>query len=334
VYVLELVGEEDPLAVREAASVCRDVRRLAPGLATAGALDRVGDLALTRRAGALVAAAPADVGAAVAALADASLERTGSVAVRATDCRATTDTSTRRAERALGAALVDRGFDVDLDAPDHVLRALFSAPRAEAAAVVPGAPEEGVCAMGWVVAAGADGFAARAPTDRPFFQPGSMDPRLGRALVNVAGAGPDRRLLDPMCGTGGLLVEAGLVGARPLGVDARSRMVRGAERNLEAHLDGYGLAVGDATRLPLVDDAVGGVAVDVPYGRQSPVEGGRPLCDLVEGAAAEARRVGCRAVLVGDRRWDDACEAAGWTVTGAFERYVHRSLTRYVHVLE
>jgi len=334
VYALELVGEEDALAVREAASTCREVRRLGPGVATAAGVDRVGDLALTRRAAGLVAVTAADLGAAATALADAALDREGSVAVRAADCRGTTGVSTQRAERELGAVLVDRGFAVDLDDPDHVLRALFAAPRADDAGIAPGAPDEGVCAMGWVVAEGAGGFAARAPTDRPFFQPGSMDAWLGRALVNVAGAGPGRRLLDPMCGTGGMLVEAGLVGARPVGVDARRRMIRGARRNLAAHLDAYDLLVGDATRLPLRDGAVDGVAVDVPYGRQSPVEGGRPPDRLVEGAMTEARRVAPRTVLVGDRRWDDACEAAGWTVAATFERYVHRSLTRHVHVLE
>jgi len=337
VYVLELVGEDDALAAREAARTCGDVRPLAPGLATAARTDRVADLAFTRRADALVAAAPADVDAARDALADAAPAGEGSIAVRAVDLRGTTDVDTRRAERELGAVLVDCGFGVDLDDPDAVLRAAFSTPRADGAALAPGTPGEGVCAMGWVDAEARGGFAERAPTDRPFFQPGSMDARLGRALANLAGAAPGRRLLDPMCGTGGILIEAGLVGADVVGVDAQRKMVRGARRNLAADLDGgYETARGDATRLPLRDGAVEGVAVDAPYGRQSPVKGGRPLRELVEGVAGETRRVTepRRAVLVGDRTWADACEAAGWTVAATFERYVHRSMTRYVHVLE
>ena len=54
---------------------------------------------------------------------------------------------------------------------------------------------------------------------------------------------------------------------------------------------------------------------------------------LVGDALAEARRVAPRAAVVGDRPYDDAAEAAGWTVDAHIERPVHRSLTRHVHVL-
>jgi tRNA (guanine10-N2)-dimethyltransferase len=37
--------------------------------------------------------------------------------------------------------------------------------------------------------------------------------------------------------------------------------------------------------------------------------------------------------VVADRSWDGAAEAAGWSVEARFERRVHGSLTRHVHVL-
>ncbi|OYR89408.1 RNA methyltransferase, partial [Halorubrum distributum] len=57
------------------------------------------------------------------------------------------------------------------------------------------------------------------------------------------------------------------------------------------------------------------------------------LADLVAGALAEAARVAPRAVLVADRDWRAPAREAGWTVDAAFERRVHRSLTRHVLVL-
>jgi len=41
-----------------------------------------------------------------------------------------------------------------------------------------------------------------------------------------------------------------------------------------------------------------------------------------------------RCVLMADRSWEDAARAAGWTVDSRFERRVHRSLVRHVHVLD
>jgi tRNA (guanine10-N2)-dimethyltransferase len=333
VYLLEFAGDDDRFAAREAGTAASAVCPLGVGLATARGVDGVERLAFTRSVADLVGTAAADVDAARALLSAASLDRAGSVAVRARDVRGSTGVDTQRAERVLGRVLVDRGFAVDLDAPDHVLRAAFAARDGAR-----GSPDRdgngggGVCALGWVVAEPPREFAP-APTDRPFFQPGSMDPALARALANLAGARPGRRTLDPMCGTGGILVEAGLVGATVLGVDAQAKMVRGARENLRAYLDGGDTLRGDATRLPLADDAVDGVVFDAPYGRQSAIQG-RDLASVVRGALAEAHRVAPRAVAVGDRDWRALAGEVGWTVESAFRRRVHRSLVRHVLVLD
>jgi tRNA (guanine10-N2)-dimethyltransferase len=320
VYGLELAGEDDAFAAREAACAATAVDVVAPGLATARGVDadRFRTLAYSHRAVRLLGRCAASVDAARTLVAAADLDRAGSVAVRARDVRSTAGVDTRRAERALGSALVDRGFAVDLDDPDHELRALFSA---------------GACLVGWLAAESVRDYGDRRPTDRPFFQPGSMAPLDARALANLAGAAPGRTILDPMCGTGGTLIEAGLVGARPVGVDAQRKMVHGAGDNLRASLDtGFHLVRGDATRLPLADDAVDGVVFDAPYGRQSKVAR-HDLTDLVGGALSEAHRVAPRAVVVGDRSWREAALDAGWTVEATFERRVHRSLTRHVLLL-
>ncbi len=350
-YWLELAGEEDAFAAAEAATAATAVELLGPGVARAGAVaDGVGRLAYTRAAHEAIGRTDADVDAAVALLAAAPIDRRGSVAVRARNVRNTTAVSTSVAERALGNVLVDRGFTVDLDDPDHVLRALFAAgdrPVHEAVAGADGR-DASLCALGWV-AGEADREFAPKPTDRPFFQPGSMAPADARAYVNLAGAGPGRTFLDPMCGTGGLPLEAGLIGSDVVACDAQSKMVSGTRRNLEAFLgsdvtvplSGDGevdtphrhVVRGDATALPLDRDTVDCVAFDAPYGRQSKIAR-HELADLVGGALAEAARVAPRAVVVADRDWRDLAREAGWSVAATFERRVHRSLTRHVTVLD
>jgi tRNA (guanine10-N2)-dimethyltransferase len=318
VYVLELAGKDDEFAAYEAGCAASDVSVLAPGLATArGLTDRFETLAYTHRASDLLGTCEPTVGDAQRLLAASSVDRTGTVAVRAVDVRGTTGIDTQAAERALGDELVGRGFEVDLDAPEHELRALFAGET---------------CALGWLAAATARGFGERAPAERPFVQPGSMSPMLARALANMAGARPGATVLDPMCGTGGILVEAGLVGARVFGVDAQQKMAAGSRRNLGAYLDGdWDVVRGDAASLPVADDAVDAVVFDAPYGRQSKIRGN--LNQLVLDALREARRVAPRCVVVGDRPWAQPANAAGWTTEAAFDRQVHRSLTRYIIVL-
>ncbi|MFC4450830.1 THUMP domain-containing protein [Halorussus aquaticus] len=342
-YALELAGEDDGFAAAEAASAATGVEVVAPGLATANAVtDRVRTLAYTRRASELVGKTDASVESARVLLeaCECDPEETASgsdaanpdcgemgtnsketVAVRARDVRETAGIDTQRAERVLGQTLVDRGFAVDLDDPDRELRALFSADT---------------CLLGWLETESVRDYGTRKPTDRPFFQPGGMDPLLARALVNLAGARPGATLLDPMCGTGGVLIEAGLVGATPLGADAQRKMARGAAENLGHYLSAdeeWGTLQGDATHLPLSADSIDAVVFDAPYGRQSKIAN-LDLDDLVSGALAEARRVADRAVVVGDRSLAPEARAEGWTVEAEFERRVHRSLVRYITVLD
>ncbi|RRJ28403.1 methyltransferase domain-containing protein [Halocatena pleomorpha] len=322
-YVLELAGEDDALAACEAASGCSGVARLAPGLASATNIDRIESLAFTRRASVLLGHTDAAVEAARTRLTEAAIDRRGTVAVRARDVRGTAGVDTQRAERELGAVLTRRGFDVDLDDPDHELRALFS---------------DDSCALGWLVARSVRDFGDRMPSKRPFFQPGSMGPLLARALANIAGARPGARVLDPMCGTGGLLIESGLAGADVIGLDAQPKMTQGTRDNLTEYLgpDAGTVLTGTATRLPFEADTIDGVVFDAPYGRQSKIvdeHSDGSLSRLVSATLEEANRVAPRAVLVADRPWEEAATSAGWTVETTLTRRVHASLTRRILVL-
>jgi tRNA (guanine10-N2)-dimethyltransferase len=324
VYFLELGGEDDAFAACEARNAAVAVERVAPGVATAGSIQpaRVEGLAYTHRASRLLARTDASVGSARAALRSVGMDRAGTVAVRARDVHGATGVSTREAERELGAVLVDRGFAVDLDDPDHELRAVFSGDT---------------CLLGWLAVESVRDYGDRTPTDRPFFQPGGMAPLDARALANIAGAGPDTRVLDPMCGTGGVLIEAGLLGADVVGSDAQWKMARGTQTNLDAYLGGessgeFAVTRADATDLPFRDDSFDAAVFDVPYGRQSKIAR-HELRDLVSGALSETRRVAPRAVVVADQQVREVAVSVGWQVEELFAKRVHGSLTRYSHVL-
>ncbi|NIP34812.1 MAG: methyltransferase domain-containing protein, partial [Thermoplasmata archaeon] len=82
---------------------------------------------------------------------------------------------------------------------------------------------------------------------RPFSHPISLHPKYARAMVNLAKVPLGGRILDPFCGTGGVLIEAALLGYEPLGSDIDPRMVEGSRRNLEAMGLQAGLEVADVS---------------------------------------------------------------------------------------
>jgi tRNA (guanine10-N2)-dimethyltransferase len=92
VYLLELGGEDDAFAACEAASAATGIERIAPGLAVAGSVDpaRVRGLAYTHRVSRLVGRTDASVDSAVVLLDAATIDREGTVAVRARDVRGET----------------------------------------------------------------------------------------------------------------------------------------------------------------------------------------------------------------------------------------------------
>jgi tRNA (guanine10-N2)-dimethyltransferase len=74
---------------------------------------------------------------------------------------------------------------------------------------------------------------ARKSENRPFSQPISLHPKFIRAMVNLTGIREGQFLLDPFCGTGGILLEAGLMEIRTYGSDIDERMIDGTRQNLE-----------------------------------------------------------------------------------------------------
>lgn len=319
-YVLELVGEDDAFAAYEAAALAEDVEVVDAGVASATAIDPlIARAGFTRRTVERVATASPVVDAIERAAHAVDVDRSGTVAVRARSIRGGRIDSAA-VERAVGAVLVARGLDVDLESPDHEFHVIVSRRTAH---------------LGWLVASGDDDFSARRPTDRPFFQPGSMAPRLARALAILAGARPEVTILDPMCGTGGIVLEAALVGATAVGTDVQEQMVRGTRENCRTLAHGRPVHVcrADVTRLPIRRGPVDGVAFDAPYGRQSRIAA-RETRDLLTDALAAIGEITDSAVVVTDAAREDPIADTGWRIRASFRRRVHRSLTRHIYHLD
>ena len=168
---------------------------------------------------------------------------------------------------------------------------------------------------------------------RAHFAPVSLHPRYARALVNLARVKPGDRVADPFCGTGGILIEAGLVGARVYGSDLDPRMSAGTRATLEPMgVRGATVETRDVGELPEFAGApLDAVVTDPPYGRSSTTnqEDITRLYDRFVDAAHDALKPGGRlAFITASAELRDRA-ARRFRVEQTHEQFVHRSMTRH-----
>ncbi len=180
-------------------------------------------------------------------------------------------------------------------------------------------------------------FSERRPRRRPFFHPTAMQAKLARVMVNLAQPKRGDLMLDPFCGTGGMLVEAGLIGCRVVGFDAKPHMLRGGLKNLKHYgIELEGLVIADARYPPVTK--VDCIATDPPYGRSASTLGTntRRIVEDFLSAVGDKLPRGAKICMASPKTITigDAGEGAGFKHLESHFVYVHRSLTREIVVFE
>jgi tRNA (guanine10-N2)-dimethyltransferase len=180
-------------------------------------------------------------------------------------------------------------------------------------------------------------FLERGPRRKPFFHPTAMPAKLSRTMVNLAQPKRGDLLLDPFCGTGGMLIEAGMIGCRVVGFDAKPHMLQGGLQNLRHfRTELEGLAIADARYPPVT--RVDCIATDPPYGRSASTLGTKTrlivedflsaICDVLP-RGAKICMASPETIKIGE-----TAEAAGFKHLESHFVFVHGSLTREVVVFE
>lgn len=180
-------------------------------------------------------------------------------------------------------------------------------------------------------------YEERRPHKRPYFHPGAILPRISRACVNLTRVRPGERFLDPFCGTGGFLIEAGLIGVGVHGFDIDAEAVHGCRKNLDEYGIKHNVEVKDAMELEYKDhfDAV---ATDPPYGISASTKGlgleelyARTLRAIYD--VLKEKKYAC-IVSPKEVPVEELSEEVGFGVVETHFERIHRSLTRKISVLK
>lgn len=142
---------------------------------------------------------------------------------------------------------------------------------------------------------------------KPHMYSTALSTRLARAAVNIAVPHPDgKRVIDPCCGIGTVLVEALSMGIPIVGRDINPLVVTGSRKNI-AH---FGLA-GDVTIGPIaaVEELYDIAIIDMPYNLFTHITAEGQL-DILK----EARRFAKSCLVITIDNMDDMLEDVGFEI--------------------
>ena len=181
-------------------------------------------------------------------------------------------------------------------------------------------------------------YEQRKVQNRPFFSPISLHPKLARYLVNISGIRKGQTLLDPFVGTGGMILEAGLIGVNVIGSDVEQKMIQGCKKTLDyykvKHYDLFCSDIGEIDKkIPKKIDAV---VTDMPYGKATTTKGEDMdiLYDRTFKKISEILKNKSKAVIGLSNKKHIKQAEKYLKLNSLNEIRVHGSLTRYFPVFE
>ena len=161
--------------------------------------------------------------------------------------------------------------------------------------------------------------------NKPFSYSSSLGIHMAKVLLNVVAQGDrTKKIIDPCCGVGTVLLEGANVGYKIEGREIKDKVAKNAEANIAYY--GYDVKVttGD---IKDINETYDGVIIDLPYGNFS-----HTTDEDIDAILYHAKRIGKRCVIVAsvnikERLLDqglqiiDRCKV-GKSQKGDFARYV------------
>jgi len=180
-------------------------------------------------------------------------------------------------------------------------------------------------------------FEKRKVQFRPFFSPISLHPKLARSLVNLSEVSEGEVVLDPFCGTGGILLEAGIIGVNVIGSDIENKMIDGCKKTLDYfNIKNYELYCSDIGKIDHFVKKIDAVVTDLPYGKSTTTKG-EDMSQLYQRTFQMINKVlknNSKAVVGLPNKQSIHQGQTYLNLLETHEIKAHKSLTRYFSVFE
>lgn len=231
---------------------------------------------------------------------------------------------TQKLTKEIADTLLERfDYEINLEIPDNEIYILLS---------------DGKCIVSLILArVDRRKIRERRPPKRAAVHPSTLQPFFARAMVNLARTPRNGTFMDPFCGVGGILLEAGLIGAKVRGIDIKEKQIEGAERNLSEHnIRDFELSCEDM-RKTNIRKRFDAIATDPPYGRQAST-GGADIRGLYEEALpvlSEMLKDGRFLCLTAPSQIEipELTKNLDLKILEKYRNRVHKDLTRIIYVL-
>ena len=168
--------------------------------------------------------------------------------------------------------------------------------------------------------------------NRPFFSPIGIHPRIARSMINLANCSEGETMIDPFCGTGGMLIEARDMNINAIGIDIIRKMVNYSIGNLEHY--GLKAKVVEGDIESSKEYQFKAVVTDPPYGLSTTTKG-EGVSELMKRSMNlfnKTMKKGERIVMALSN--PELVKNPNYDEIYRFQWYIHKSLTRNILVLE
>lgn len=169
---------------------------------------------------------------------------------------------------------------------------------------------------------------------KPALHPSSLHPKLARAMINLTGK-TKGTIVDPFCGSGGILIEALFLGFDVIGTDLDPIMIQRAQTNINYYnfkRNRYQLSCKDALTFQKKCSAI---VTDLPYGKNTKSTDIEQLYELFLKHSASLTNtmvVGFPDFINVEKRVKKI--KTKWKIKHAFTYYLHKSLSKMIYVFE